>query len=131
MHYRFDPYSTSWGRPAARSYLGADIYRGDERYLVEVDVPGVTEDAIDVTVEKKTLTISVDRPTKADDSLELVSRGRLSGSFTRRFYLGDGLDADGVEAGLENGVLSISIPVIEAAKARKIEVGTIRTAIEA
>ena len=130
MHYRFDPYS-SWGRTVTRSYMGADIYRGEDRYIVEVDVPGVAEDAIDVTVEKKTLSITVDRPAGTGEGFDLVSRGRPTGTFTRRFYLGDGLDADGVEAGLENGVLTISIPVVETAKARKIEVGTVRPAIEA
>ncbi len=130
MHYRYDPF-TSWGRPVTRSYMGADVYRGEDRYIVEVDVPGVVEDAIDVTVEKKTLTISVDRPARTDEGFELVSRGRPTGTFTRRFYLGDGLDSEGVEAGLENGVLTIAIPVVETAKARKVEVGTIRPAIEA
>lgn len=134
MYYRFDPYTDHWHRPAARggrSFMGADVYRDEDRYLVVVDVPGVGESDVDVTVEKKTMTITVERQTSAEDNLEMVSRGRASGEFSRRFYLGDGLDADGVEAGLDNGVLTLSIPVIEQAKARKVEVGTIRTAIEA
>jgi HSP20 family protein len=134
MYYRFDPFADHWHRPMARggrSFMGADVYRDDDRYLVVVDVPGVGESDVDVTVEKKTMTISVERQTPADEKLELVSRGRVSGEFTRRFYLGDGLDPEGVEASLENGVLTISIPVVEQAKARKVEVGTIRKAIEA
>lgn len=134
MYYRFDPYADHWSRPmarSARSFMGADVYRDEDRYLVVVDVPGVGESEVDVTVEKKTMTISVERQAPAEEGLELVSRGRATGSFTRRFFLGEGLDPDGVEASLEDGVLTLSIPVVEQAKARKVELGTIRKAIEA
>ena len=133
MIHRFDPfYDSGWSsRPGAgpRNFMAADIYREEDRYLVAVDVPGVSEENTEVTVEKKTLTLTVDRSLPAGDDGSLVSRGRPRGTFTRRFYLGEGLDPDGIEATLENGVLTLAIPIVEAAKARKIEVGTIRNAI--
>lgn len=133
MIHRFDPfYDYGWStRPSAgpRNFMAADIYREEDRYLVAVDIPGVSEENTDVTVEKKTLTLTVDRSLPTADDGSLVSRGRPRGTFTRRFYLGEGLDPDGIEATLENGVLTLAIPIVESAKARKIEVGTIRNAI--
>ena len=133
MLHRFDPWFTGWeARPEMhpRNFMAADIYRQDDHYLVVIDAPGVTEDGIDITVEKKTLTVELDRPSLASEDLTAVSRNRAYGHFTRRFYLGDGLEPEGIEAGLADGILTITIPVVETAKARKIEVGTVRTAIE-
>ncbi|HEV2068900.1 MAG TPA: Hsp20 family protein, partial [Acidimicrobiales bacterium] len=49
---------------------------------------------------------------------------RPQGSFSRQLFLGEGLDADRIEARYDQGVLTVTIPVAERAKARKIEVGT-------
>jgi len=53
-----------------------------------------------------------------------IVRGRPTGSFTRSFFLGDGLDGDRVEAAYDGGILTLSIPVNEAAKARKVAIRT-------
>ncbi len=133
MLHRFDPYD--WERSTRpgqqrRRLMAADVYREAENFYVELDIPGVGQEDIDVEVEKKTLTISVERPYPDSDERTNLVRGRAFGSFKRRFFLGEGLDADGIEADFENGVLRLSIPVLETAQARKVEVGTIRTAIE-
>jgi HSP20 family protein len=111
--------------------MSADVYREGDTFYVELDVPGVSQEAIDVEVDKKTLTIAVDRPYQGSEERHNLVRARAFGSFSRRFFLGEGLDGEGVEAAYENGVLKVSIPVLESAQPRKIEVGTIRTAIEA
>lgn len=134
MLHTFDPFADfdwmSRSGSRRRDFMAADVYSEGDRYFLEIDVPGVNEDALDITVEKKTLTVTVDRPYEGTDERTSLMRGRSFGSFTRRFYLGEGLDADSIEATLEQGVLTLSIPVVEAAKARKIEVGTVRPAIE-
>lgn len=132
MLHRFDPFfDHEVTRVGTRRFMNADVYRDDDRYLVEIDVPGVSEEEIDITVEKKTLDISVERSRDNGDERGALIQDRPFGSFTRRFFLGDGLDPEGVEASLDRGVLTISIPMMEMAKARKIEVNPVRKAIEA
>ena len=93
-------------------------------------MPGVDQDKIDVEIDKKTLTITVDRPYQGNEDRFNLVRGRAFGTFKRRFFLAEGLDADGIEAAYDNGVLKLSIPVLESAQPRKVEVGAIRNAIE-
>jgi HSP20 family protein len=109
--------------------MATDIYSEGDRYFLEVDVPGVEQEAIDVTVEKKTLTVTVERRGEDDTKRVAVIRDRPFGTFTRRFFLSDGLEPEAIEATLENGVLTLSIPIVETAKAKKIEVGVVRKAV--
>ena len=59
---------------------------------------------------------------REDDERTDVVRGRPTGTFIRRFFLSDALDGETIEAGYDRGVLKLSIPVIETAKARKIAI---------
>ena len=134
MFHRFDPYDWDWSTRSGfrgRSFMSADVYREGDTFYLELDVPGVDQEAIDVEVDNKTLTIAVDRPYQGSEERRSLARGRVFGSFRRRFFLGEGLDGEGIEAVYENGVLKVSIPVLESAQPRKIEVGAIRNAIEA
>lgn len=132
MLLRFDPFAefdrTTRSDTRGRGFMAADGYRSDETFVMHLDLPGVDPDAIDMTVEKNTLTISVER-TWDSTGTDLVLQERPVGTFTRRFFLGENLDTDRIEAGYDHGVLTISIPVREAAKARKIEVGSVDKAL--
>ncbi|MCI0425306.1 MAG: Hsp20/alpha crystallin family protein [Actinobacteria bacterium] len=135
MLMRFDPFADldrltrqAWG-PTRVNYMPADAYRLGDRFYVHVDLPGVDQDSIDVTVEKNTLTISAERRWERDDDTQVLINERPFGSFSRQFFLGDSLDTDRIEAGYDHGVLTVSIPVAETAKARKIEVGTVHEAL--
>lgn len=133
MFHRFDPYDWDQStRPVhgARHMMAADVYREDDTFFVEIDLPGVTQDNIDIEVDKNTLTVSAERPYEGSENRTSLVKGRAFGSFTRRFVIGEGLDTDSIEAAYENGVLKIAISVLESAQPRKVEVGTIRTAIE-
>ncbi len=133
MLHRFDLFGDyDWNTRipmAPRWFMASDVYQGDDNYYVEIDVPGVAEDQIDVTLDRKTLTVAVNRAHPAHEEWTSVMRGRPFGTFTRRFYLSDGLDSDGIQATLDNGVLTLAIPMLETAKARKIEIGTVHSAI--
>lgn len=127
MLLRFDPFAefdrmTRTDVPG-RGFMAADGYRSDETFVMHLDVPGVDPEAIDMTVEKNTLTITVDRDWDSAGT-DLVLQERPVGTFTRRFFLGENLDTERIDAGYDHGVLTITIPVREAAKARKIEVGS-------
>lgn len=133
MFHRFEPHqweSTIGPGYRGRRFMAADVYREGDTFYVELDVPGVRQEDLDIEVEKKTLTISVSRPYDGSDDRANRVRERAFGSFDRRFFLGEGLDADGIEAALDNGVLKISIPMLETAQARKVEVAQLHSAIE-
>lgn len=135
MLMRFDPFADFdkytrqvWGgqRP---SYMPADAYRLGDRFFLHVDLPGVDPDSIDVTVEKNSLTLTAERHWEMEEDVNVLLNERPTGTYSRQFFLGDSLDTEGIEAGYDHGVLTVSIPVAETAKARKIEVSTIHEAI--
>lgn len=108
-----------------------DAYREDNTFLVHLDLPGVSADSIDLTVEQNVLTVHAERRPPAGDGVERVVDERAYGVFTRQLFLGDTLDADRLSATYDAGVLTIAIPVAEQAKPRKVEVaaGTARQEI--
>lgn len=100
-----------------------DAYRQGGKFLIELDLPGVSADATEITVEGDTLTIKAERHAREmPDGVELVISERPRGTFVRQVLLGENLDTDRIEARFDSGVLSIAIPVAEHAKPRRIEI---------
>jgi HSP20 family protein len=100
-----------------------DAYRKDDSFLLQLDLPGVTPESIDLTVEDNVLTISAERPAPAKgEGVESVIAERTFGTFSRQIVLGKTLDSERIEASYEGGVLTVAIPVAEQAKPRRIEV---------
>lgn len=128
MLMRFDPFA-EFDRMSRRlesggaTYMAADAYQHEDAFVLHLDVPGMDPDAIDLTVEKNTLTVTAERRWDRGEDIQPVVQERPTGTFTRRFFLGEGLDTDAIEAGYDQGVLTVRIPVRETAKARKISVG--------
>jgi len=83
----------------------------------------VEADSIELTAENNMLTVSAERRFESEDEDQVVIRERPQGQFTRQLLLGESLDVDRIEANYENGVLTLSIPVAEQAKPRRISVG--------
>lgn len=106
------------------SAMPMDAYRENEQFVVHFDLPGVDPESIDLTVEKNALTVKAERSWQAGDGVDVLVAERPQGSFSRQLFLGEGLDPDRIEARYDQGVLTVTIPVAERAKARKIEVGT-------
>jgi len=133
MLMRFDPFrdldrltQNVWNGDVRRlNGVPMDAYRQGEQFLVHFDVPGVDPDSIELTVEKNVLTVHAERTRQwGDDVDEVVVSERPVGSFSRQLFLGETLDADHIEATCDNGVLTLRIPVAEAAKPRKVEIGS-------
>jgi HSP20 family protein len=100
-----------------------DAFRKDDSFLLQLDLPGVTPDSIELTVEDNVLTISAERPVPSKgDNVESVIAERTFGTFARQVVLGKTLDSERIEASYEGGVLTVAIPVAEQAKPRRIEV---------
>ena len=109
------------GTLARPSAMPMDAWRDGQEFVVELDLPGVDPDSIDLDVERNVLTVKAERPNRAND-VNLIAAERPRGLFSRQLILGDALDTDKVEAGYEHGVLTLRIPVAEKAKPRKISI---------
>jgi HSP20 family protein len=130
MLMRTDPYrdldrlvQQVMGTPARPASMPMDAYRSGDTFVVMFDLPGVSPESIDLTVEKNVLTVHAERtrPTPGED-VEMVASERPTGRFSRQLFLGDTLDSDGIDAEYRAGVLTLTIPVAEKAKPRQIEV---------
>lgn len=100
-----------------------DIRETDETYEFVVELPGLSKDDVDITVEDKVLAISGER--KWADETDKNSYHRLErayGGFTRTFSLPNAVDADKVKATFTDGLLNLSVPKAEEAKPRKIQI---------
>lgn len=127
MLIRTDPFEGlfQWFfRDNARSRLVApvDAYRQGDEFLVAIDLPGVRQDSIDLTVAQNVLTVQAERSASAGDDVQFVVSERATGTIRRQLFLGDDLDTDKIQANYEAGVLTLRIPVVEPAKPRKIAV---------
>jgi HSP20 family protein len=101
-----------------------DAYRDGDTFVIDIDLPGVDPASIDVTVDRKVLTVRAERKRVQREGLQLVVAERPMGTFSRQVFLSDTLDTDRLEARYDNGVLNLSIPVTEKAKPRKFEIAT-------
>lgn len=97
------------------------IRRADD-VVLRFDLPGVDPDSIDVTVDRDVLSVTAHREEEIGDGERPFVRERRMGTFARRVRLPDHLDADGVEAAYDNGVLAVRIPVLEKARPRRIAI---------
>ncbi|WP_306205063.1 Hsp20/alpha crystallin family protein [Actinoplanes sp. RD1] len=99
-----------------------DAYRVEDMFFIDIDLPGVDPASIDITVDRKVLTVKAERKRSAAEGAQYVLTERQVGAVSRQIFLSDTLDTDRLEARYDNGVLTLSIPVAEQAKPRKIEV---------
>ena len=111
-----------------------DAWREGDRFIIEFDLPGVNPQSIDLDVERNVLTVSAERVSRNGD-WEMLASERPRGRFSRQLVLGDNLDLDRIEAGYQDGVVRLTVPVAEKAKPRKVQLqnttGSERSAIEA
>jgi len=128
MQTRFDPFrefdrlfNDALRAPGSVS-MPMDLYRSGETFVASFDLPGVDPSTVDVDIEDRTLTVRAERVgIRADDAQWLV-RERPVGTMARQLTLGPGLALDRIEASYADGVLTLTIPVAEEAKPRKISV---------
>jgi HSP20 family protein len=130
MLMRFDPFreldrltqqtTTGLRTPA----MPMDAYRHGEQFVIHFDVPGVDPSTIELTVEKNVLTVSAERTWQPAEGDQVVIAERPQGRLSRQLFLGEGLDPERIEANSDNGVLTVTVPVAERAKPRKVSVGT-------
>jgi HSP20 family protein len=132
MLMRFDPFrdvdrlaEQAWEPFRGLSRYGRtpmDAVRHGDEVIVTVDLPGVNPDSVDLTVEKNVLTLKAERNWEPAEGDEVIVAERPRGTFSRQLFLGESLDAGGVSAHYDAGVLTVRIPVAEQAKPRRVEI---------
>ena len=93
--------------------MNCDIYEKDNKYHLEMDIPGFTKDDIKIECHKGTITVSAEKNVEKDESDEdkkYIRRERKYGKYKRSFYLGD-IDEDAIKAEFKNGTLLITAPI--------------------
>ena len=136
MLFRVDPFRQLWNELGRMSddfqktmttqfgqSAGVDVWSDEHNVYAEADLPGVDPAKIDVQLtDGKTLTITGERPLPTADSSVWIRHERPSGTFSREIELPLLVNADAVTSKFEHGVLRLTLPKSEAAKARKIVV---------
>jgi len=129
MALRSDPFrdldrlfSSAFRTTAAGSAMPLDLYREGERFVAEIDLPGVEPGSIDIDVDDGTLTVRAERPARTGEDITWLTRERPTGTFARQLSLGRGVSIDNITATYRDGVLRLEIPIAEEAKPRKIAV---------
>ena len=102
----------------------SDIIETEENYLIAMDMPGVNQDSIDITLEQNILTVNGQTTQESPEGYSLAMAEFRIGDFERSFRLTDKVDREKIDATYQNGVLHLILPKAEKAKARKITVKT-------
>jgi|SRR5215467_934073 len=99
----------------------ADIYETKDSIVVLTEMPGVPPDGVDITLERRVLTIRGRSAAGDHAGYQRVYNEYADGDYERVFTLSENIDRDRIEATLKEGVLHLVLPKAEAARARKIE----------
>lgn len=103
--------------------IRVDISEEKENIVIKADVPGMEQKDISVNVENGLLTISGERKFEDEKRRDNYHRvERVYGRFSRSFQLSNAADAKNISASYKNGVLEVTVPKLEAAKPRAIQV---------
>ena len=128
MLMRFEPFS-EFNRMAEEMrsqrpvrQIPVDAYRRGNEFKIHLDLPGVDPDSIELTVENDVLSVWACRSWLPAEGDQVQITERAQGEVSRQLFLGQSLDGDHLTATCDNGVLTITIPMVEQAKARRIEI---------
>lgn len=131
----FDNVVTSFFNPVRENANGRrelsvpaiDLIETETAYVVKADLPGVSKDNINVTLEQGVLTIkgeqaSEDVKTDEANQNRFIRKERRYAGFARSLRIGDGVNEDAIKAEFVDGVLTLTLPKVERAQPRQIEV---------
>jgi len=120
----FDAPATPGNGGAMRRWVPAmDLLETDEQFVLRADLPGLTQEDVNIELEDSTLTVSGERKTEHEEKQGGYYRvERAFGSFSRSLTLPKGIDGEAVTASFENGVLEVRVPKPEERKPRRISI---------
>jgi HSP20 family protein len=119
----FDTPGPGNGGTLRRWMPAMDLVEAGDHFVLRADLPGMSEEDIKIEFEDGTLTVSGERKTEHEEREQGYYRvERAFGTFSRSLTLPKGIDADGVSAQFDRGVLEVRIPKPEESKPRRIEI---------
>lgn len=121
----FRPMRSAWRDEEGGLVPAVDVSENDTQYTVKADLPGVSKEDIDVSINDDVLTINAEtkqEQEKKDAEGRIIRQERRYGKYVRSMRLGGEIDAKRVEATYSDGVLKLVLPKLEQAKPRKVDV---------
>src|SRR3954471_23620770 len=112
---------------AEKAYPAANLWEEEGRWCVELELPGVKQEDIDITLEKNSLRVAALRKAPAGER-SYWHQERTYGQFERLFTLPETVDPAGIEAELADGVLHLTLAKKPEAQPKKIEVKHVKKA---
>ncbi len=100
----------------------SDIYETENAVVVTMDLPGVEQNSIDITIEKNILTVNGYTAVESPEGYTLIFAEYEVGDFERSFRLSEEIDREKIDATIKDGVLILTLPKLDAAKSRKVKV---------
>ena len=133
MVLRFDPFrefdrlaeqmfATAAGAGGVPRAMPMDVYRSGDHYVLHCDLAGIDPGSLDISVEGNTLTICATREARTEEGVQWLAKERPTGSFRRQLTLGEDVDTEKIQATYENGVATLTLPVREQSKPRRIQI---------
>ena len=134
---RIDPFRElasffeNWAAPTGKDQLAAgtfvpavDVYEDEQNLVLKLEIPGVNEEDLNVSLENNTLTIQGERKFEKEEKEENFHRiERRYGSFLRTFRLPNTVDTEKVEASYDKGILKVMLAKRAEAKPKQIKIG--------
>lgn len=108
----------------ATSAMPIDAYRHQDEWVVKVDLPGVDPSSIDLTVDRNVLRIEASRDWRPAEGDLVLAAERPRGTMSRQLMLSEDIESSAIKADYHDGVLTVTLPVAEAAKPKKVSVTT-------
>jgi HSP20 family protein len=120
----FDTPTSAAGNGPSRRWIPAmDLVETEDHFVLRADLPGLSEEDVNVELEDNVLTVSGERKVEREDKKEGYYRVERSyGEFQRSLTLPEGVDADKIEAAFDKGVLEVRIPKPEERKPRRVAI---------
>ncbi|WP_428408390.1 Hsp20/alpha crystallin family protein [Hyphococcus sp.] len=109
-------------RPRTVYRPATDIFETDNAVVIEAEMPGVSRDKVDITLENRVLTIRGEAEAHAREGWRPVYGEYGEGDYERVFSLSEDIDSEKIDASFRNGVLRLELPKAESVKSRKISV---------
>jgi HSP20 family protein len=118
----FDRMTESMFGPQGETNMPYDAVRRGDDVIVDIDLPGIDPESIDITVERNHVSLRAERHRPTRDGDVVLASGRRHGQFRRDLYLGEALDSSRISAQYDNGVLTLTVPLAESAQPRKVAI---------
>ena len=103
-----------------KEIMKTDIKEGENEYTLEIEMPGIKKENVKIELSKGYITISAENNNEVEEKENnYIRKERHYGSFTRSFYVGDKVEMNDINASMDNGILSITVPKEESEEPEK------------